>query len=74
MTLDELRASARRVLGGDLPMTDPQRLTRLVGNSRLADRYLSGRVLLAGDAAHVFGLSLNAGGLPDPARPTRPPG
>jgi 2-polyprenyl-6-methoxyphenol hydroxylase-like FAD-dependent oxidoreductase len=61
MTLDELRASARRVLGGDLPMTDPQRLSRLVGNSRLADRYLSGRVLLAGDAAHVFGLSLNAG-------------
>ena len=61
MTLDELRASARRVLGGDLPMTGPQRLTRLVGNSRLADRYLSGRVLLAGDAAHVFGLSLNAG-------------
>ncbi len=61
MTLDELRASARRVLGGDLPMTCPQRLSRLVGNSRLADRYLSGRVLLAGDAAHVFGLSLNAG-------------
>ncbi len=61
MTLDELRASARRVLGGDLPMTDPQRLTRLVGNSRLADRYQSGRVLLAGDAAHVFGVSLNTG-------------
>ena len=60
MTLDELRTSARRVLGGDLPMTDPQRLTRLVGNSRLADRYLSGRVMLAGDAAHFFGLSLNA--------------
>ena len=33
MTLEELRASARRVLGGDLPMTDPQRLSRLVGNS-----------------------------------------
>jgi 2-polyprenyl-6-methoxyphenol hydroxylase-like FAD-dependent oxidoreductase len=61
VTLGELRASAQRVLGGDLPMTDPQRLSRLVGNSRLADRYLSGRVLLAGDAAHVFGLSLNAG-------------
>lgn len=61
VTLDDLRASARRVLGGDLPMTDPQRLTRLVGNTRLADRFLSGRVLLAGDAAHVFGLSLNAG-------------
>jgi 2-polyprenyl-6-methoxyphenol hydroxylase-like FAD-dependent oxidoreductase len=61
VTQDQLRASARRVLGGDLPMTDPQRLTRLVGNSRLADRYLSGRVLLADGAAHVFGLSLNAG-------------
>jgi len=63
MTLDELRASAGRVLGGDLPMTDPQRLTRLVGNSRLADRYQAGRVLLAGDAAHVFGAggSLNTG-------------
>jgi 2-polyprenyl-6-methoxyphenol hydroxylase-like FAD-dependent oxidoreductase len=34
MTLDELRASARRVLGGDLPMTDPQRLTHLAGNGR----------------------------------------
>jgi len=61
MTLDELRASARRVLGGDLPMTDPQRLTRLVGNSRQADRYQAGRILLAGDAAHVFAVSLNTG-------------
>jgi 2-polyprenyl-6-methoxyphenol hydroxylase-like FAD-dependent oxidoreductase len=63
MTLDELRASVRRVLGSDLPMTDPQWLSRVAGNSRLADRYQSGRVLLAGDAAHVFGIggSLNAG-------------
>ena len=63
VTLDEFRASARRVLGGDLPMTDPQLLTRLVGNSRLADRYRAGRILLAGDAAHIFGAggSLNAG-------------
>jgi 2-polyprenyl-6-methoxyphenol hydroxylase-like FAD-dependent oxidoreductase len=61
MTLDELRASARRVLGGDLPMTDPQRLSRLVGNSRQADRYQPGRILLAGDAAHVFAVSLNTG-------------
>jgi 2-polyprenyl-6-methoxyphenol hydroxylase-like FAD-dependent oxidoreductase len=61
MTLGELRASARRVLGGDLPMTDPQRLTRLVGNTRQADRYQAGRILLAGDAAHVFAVSLNAG-------------
>jgi 2-polyprenyl-6-methoxyphenol hydroxylase-like FAD-dependent oxidoreductase len=63
MTLDELRASARRVLGTDLPMTDPQWLTRTVGNSRQADRYRTGPVLLAGDAAHIFGAggSLNVG-------------
>jgi 2-polyprenyl-6-methoxyphenol hydroxylase-like FAD-dependent oxidoreductase len=61
MTLEELRASVRRVLGGDLPMTDPQRLSRLVGNSRQADRYQAGRILLAGDAAHIFAVSLNTG-------------
>ena len=63
MSLDELRESARRVLGADLPMTDPQWLTRTVGNSRQADRYREGPVLLAGDAAHIFGAggSLNAG-------------
>jgi 2-polyprenyl-6-methoxyphenol hydroxylase-like FAD-dependent oxidoreductase len=63
MTLDELRASARRVLGADLEMSDPQWLTRTVGNSRQADRYRAGPVLLAGDAAHIFGAggSLNAG-------------
>ena len=63
MTLDELRESARRVLGADLPMSDPQSLTRIVGNSRQAERYRAGPVLLAGDAAHIFGAggSLNAG-------------
>jgi 2-polyprenyl-6-methoxyphenol hydroxylase-like FAD-dependent oxidoreductase len=63
MTLDELRASFARVLGADLPMSDPQWLTRVVGNSRQAERYRDGRMLLAGDAAHVFGIggSLNSG-------------
>jgi len=63
MTLNELRESARRVLGADLEMSDPQWLTRTVGNSRQADRYRAGPVLLAGDAAHIFGAggSLNAG-------------
>jgi 2-polyprenyl-6-methoxyphenol hydroxylase-like FAD-dependent oxidoreductase len=63
MTLDELRESARRVLGTDLEMSDPQWLTRTVGNSRQANRYRAGPVLLAGDAAHIFGAggSLNAG-------------
>jgi 2-polyprenyl-6-methoxyphenol hydroxylase-like FAD-dependent oxidoreductase len=63
MTLGELRESVRRVLGADLPMSDPQLLTRIVGNSRQAERYREGPVLLAGDAAHVFGAggSLNTG-------------
>jgi 2-polyprenyl-6-methoxyphenol hydroxylase-like FAD-dependent oxidoreductase len=63
MTLGELSASFRRVLGAELPMSEPQLLSRTVGNSRLADRYRAGRVLLAGDAAHLLGLggSLNAG-------------
>jgi 2-polyprenyl-6-methoxyphenol hydroxylase-like FAD-dependent oxidoreductase len=63
VTLDELRESARRVLGADVPMRDPQWLTRTVGNSRQADRYRAGPVLLAGDAAHIFGAggSLNVG-------------
>jgi 2-polyprenyl-6-methoxyphenol hydroxylase-like FAD-dependent oxidoreductase len=63
MTLDELSASFRRVLGADLPMSDPQWLTRTVGNSRQADRYRADRVLVAGDAAHLVGLggALNTG-------------
>jgi 2-polyprenyl-6-methoxyphenol hydroxylase-like FAD-dependent oxidoreductase len=64
MTLGEMRDSARRVLGADLPMSDPLWLSRTVGNSRQADRYRTGGVLLAGDAAHLFsagGAALNVG-------------
>jgi 2-polyprenyl-6-methoxyphenol hydroxylase-like FAD-dependent oxidoreductase len=71
MTLDELRASARRVLGFDLPLGPPEGdgshlLRRLRGgNTRLADRFRDGRVLLVGDAAHVHsaigGPGLNLG-------------
>jgi 2-polyprenyl-6-methoxyphenol hydroxylase-like FAD-dependent oxidoreductase len=63
MTLAELSDSVHRVLGADLPMSEPQWLTRTVGNSRLAESYRAGPVLLAGDAAHIFGIggSLNVG-------------
>lgn len=60
----ELRASLRRVLGGDLPFTDADSVRSTVGNSRHAETYRVGRAFLAGDAAHVFsagGAGLNAG-------------
>jgi 2-polyprenyl-6-methoxyphenol hydroxylase-like FAD-dependent oxidoreductase len=64
MTLTELQDSIRRVLGADLPLRDPGRLTRFTFQARQAERYRQGRVLLAGDAAHLFpatGTGLGAG-------------
>ncbi|MEI8413009.1 MULTISPECIES: FAD-dependent monooxygenase [unclassified Kribbella] len=64
MTLDELQDSVRRVLGGDLPLGEPQRLSRFTFKARQAERYREGRVLVAGDAAHLFpatGVAMNAG-------------
>lgn len=64
LTLDELRAAVRRVLGTDLPMSDARWLSRIPATSGLADRYRAGRILLAGDAAHDFatgGSALNTG-------------
>ncbi|MFH9352924.1 FAD-dependent monooxygenase [Kitasatospora sp. NPDC017646] len=71
LTLDELRASIRRVTGADLelaPARTAGRFTprRTAGhNTRLAERYRDGRVLLVGDAAHVHaatgGPGLNLG-------------
>ncbi|MEU5839543.1 FAD-dependent oxidoreductase [Streptomyces diacarni] len=64
LTLQELRSSAARVLGEEVPMTAAHWLSRVVNQSRLAARYRAGRVLLAGDAAHLFpvgGSSLNVG-------------
>lgn len=53
MTLDELQAAIRRVIGLDLPMHEPVWLSRPTDSSRLVERYRDGRVFLAGDAAHV---------------------
>ncbi|WP_328603173.1 FAD-dependent monooxygenase [Amycolatopsis sp. NBC_00345] len=64
MTLTELGDSIRRVLGADLPLGEPNRLSRYTFQARQAERYRDGRVLLAGDAAHQFpatGVALNAG-------------
>ncbi|MFG2216725.1 FAD-dependent monooxygenase [Streptomyces sp. NPDC048685] len=93
MTLAEMESSVRRVLGVDLPLGPPEGpgphvLRRLTGgNTRVADRFRDRRVLLVGDAAHVYtsggGPGLNLG-LQDAAnlgwklaatlRDTAPPG
>jgi 2-polyprenyl-6-methoxyphenol hydroxylase-like FAD-dependent oxidoreductase len=59
MTLDELRASIRRVNGRDLPISGTRWVSRFTDSSRQAAHYRAGRVLLAGDAAHIH---LPAGG------------
>ena len=71
LTIAELRESAARVLGTDLPMEPPagpgpHALRRINGqNTRQADRYRAGNVFLVGDAAHVHsamgGPGLNLG-------------
>lgn len=63
-TVDEMRASVRRVTGFDLPLGEPLRMTRFGYSAKQADTYRDGRVFLAGDAAHLFpagGVAVNAG-------------
>ncbi|MEU6782163.1 FAD-dependent monooxygenase [Nonomuraea angiospora] len=64
MTVAELQDSIRRVLGVELPVGEALRLSRFTFKARQAERYRHGRILLAGDAAHLFpatGVALNAG-------------
>lgn len=71
LTIAELRASLQRILGVDIPIEapcgpGPHALRRINGqNTRQAERYRAGRVLLLGDAAHVHsamgGPGLNLG-------------
>jgi 2-polyprenyl-6-methoxyphenol hydroxylase-like FAD-dependent oxidoreductase len=65
LTLEELRATVTRVAGTDFGMRDPRWLSRFGNATRQAARYRDGRVLLAGDAAHVHfptgGVGLNVG-------------
>jgi 2-polyprenyl-6-methoxyphenol hydroxylase-like FAD-dependent oxidoreductase len=52
-TLDELRESIRRVTGEEVELGQARWLSRFSDSARLAERYRAGRVLLAGDAAHI---------------------
>ena len=65
VTLEEVRASLHRVTGQDLDPFAPRWMARFRLHERLAARYRSGRVLLAGDAAHLHsplgGQGLNIG-------------
>ena len=67
VTFEELRASALRLAGTDFGMREtPDAWLSRVGNAaRQAARYRAGRVLLAGDAAHIHypagGQGLNLG-------------
>jgi 2-polyprenyl-6-methoxyphenol hydroxylase-like FAD-dependent oxidoreductase len=64
-TLDDLRRALVSAYGSDFGVHDPTWISRFTDASRQATSYRAGRVLLAGDAAHIHsphgGQGLNTG-------------
>ncbi|MDT8911587.1 FAD-dependent monooxygenase [Amycolatopsis sp. PS_44_ISF1] len=63
--VEELRATLIRVAGTDFGLHRPRWISHFGNAARLAERYRAGRVLLAGDAAHIHapagGQGMNTG-------------
>ncbi|MDN5852735.1 MAG: FAD-dependent monooxygenase [Actinomycetia bacterium] len=62
---DEFRSAIARIAGSDFGMRDPVWLSRFGNATRQAATYRTGRVMLAGDAAHMHfptgGVGMNVG-------------
>jgi 2-polyprenyl-6-methoxyphenol hydroxylase-like FAD-dependent oxidoreductase len=52
-TLEDFRQQLRAIAGTDFGVHSPRWMSRFGDATRLAERYRTGRVLLAGDAAHI---------------------
>jgi 2-polyprenyl-6-methoxyphenol hydroxylase-like FAD-dependent oxidoreductase len=64
-TVDTVRAAMLEIAGTDFGMHSPRWVSRFSDTARLAGAYRNGRILLAGDAAHIHfpsgGQGLNTG-------------